>query len=449
MTDYQRIQAPTQNTGYAWMVVCILTLSYAFAFIDRQVLNLLVEPIKKGFELQDTQISLLQGLAFVSAYVLGGPIAGRMVDVSHRRNIIAVGVALWSVCTALCGLATSYGALFAARVGVGAAEACLMPAAWSLIADYFSREKLPRAMSLYLLGPYLGGGCALILGGMVVGAASKATVEFGPLGVLEPWRLVFVCAGLLGLVPVLLTLLIREPARQALNAAATTAERFTIGEIARFIWHGRAFYVAFFIGVAVLTIVLYAFQAWIPAFFSRRFSVSIRDIGFQYGMLVLLMGCLGVLSGPVIGRWLQRRGHRDFALRAPLIAAICVVPFAAMLPFCRSYAQALVSCAGVTYFCAMPLAMAASGLQLVTPNRMRGIVSAIYMFMISVVGVAIPPTVIALLTDRVFQDPAMVGWSLAIVCVASALIAAAVIARSLGAFRAALVAAETPTTEIA
>ena len=250
----------------------------------------------------------------------------------------------------------------------------------------------------------------------------------------------FLCAGLIGLLPVALSFLIREPARHAV--AASKVRDYTVGEALRRIWGGRSYYLAFFVGLSMLTVVLYAYQAWIPTFLSRRFGVAVRDIGVQYGALVLTTGCAGVLLGPALGRWLQRAGHQDYALRVSLLCAIGVVPLSVLLPFCPSYASALACAGGVTFLCAMPLAMAASALQLVTPNRIRGLVSSIYMFMISVLGVAIPPTLIALLTDRVFADPAMVGWSLAIVCAVSGVIAAWVIAASLKPFVAALGSSE-------
>ncbi|MNP58863.1 L-galactonate transporter [compost metagenome] len=136
-------------------MVYLLTFAYTVAFIDRQVLNLLVDPIKQDMFLSDVQISLLQGLAFMVAYVAFGPLFGRWVDTGKRRNVLVLGVALWSGFTVLCGMSQEYWQLFLARAGVGAAEACLAPAGWSLIADYFSRQRLPRAMSIFMLGPSL------------------------------------------------------------------------------------------------------------------------------------------------------------------------------------------------------------------------------------------------------------------------------------------------------
>ena len=207
--------ATVKDGAYAWYVVGMLTLAYAVGFIDRQILNLLVEPIKLDMTLTDTQISLLQGFAFTVAYVMMGPFFGRWIDIGNRRNILLVGVALWSLFTVLCGLSREYWQLFGARMGVGGAEACLLPAAWSILSDYFSKKKLPRAMSVLLMGPYLGGGLALIFGGLVLGAvAATGTTSLPLFGTLEPWQIAFIAVGVPGFAVALLMLTIREPARR-------------------------------------------------------------------------------------------------------------------------------------------------------------------------------------------------------------------------------------------
>ena len=162
-----------QDSHYAWYVVFLLTFAYTVAFIDRQVLNLLVDPIKLDLLLSDVDISFLQGFAFMSAYVICGPLFGRWADSGHRRNILIFGVTMWSVCTVLCGMANSFWELFLARAGVGAAEASLAPVAWSLIADYFTKPRLPRAMSIFLLGPSLVGGLPVAAGGRGVAFAAR------------------------------------------------------------------------------------------------------------------------------------------------------------------------------------------------------------------------------------------------------------------------------------
>lgn len=432
-----------QVSLYAWYVVFILTFCYTVAFIDRQVLNLLIEDVKADLLLSDVQLSLLQGLAFMGAYIAFSPLFGRWADTGHRRNILVFGVAAWSLFSMACGLANDYWTLFAARAGVGAAEACLAPAAWSLIADYFRRDQLPRAMSVYLMGPYIGGGMAMIAGGMVVGSMAGLTSAMPFLSGFAPWQMAFVVIGAPGLLLALALLSVREPARTVSGGAASgdarlDERRFSLREVAAFLWAGRAFYVRFYLGMSLIVIVLYALPAWMPAFLMRHFGVDTQTVGLQYGVLVLVMGSIGVLSGPVLDRWLSRRGHVDSPIRAAAIASVGSLVFSLAIPFSPNFPVALVVAAGGTFFYSLPQAMSAAALQLATPNRMRGVIASLYLFVLSVVGLGAAPTVVALVTDQVFGDPLKVGTSLAIVCAVASAGAAWLLFSSLPHYRRAL-----------
>lgn len=438
ITPTEAAFAPTgDRASYAWYVLFLLTFAYTVAFIDRQVLNLLVEDIKRDLLLTDTQLSLLQGIAFMGSYIVFSPWFGRWADVGNRRNILVFGVGTWSVFSAMCGFAENYWQLFLARAAVGAAEACLAPAAWSLIADYFNRERLPRAMSIYLMGPYIGGGLAMIAGGVVIG--SMATLrELAPVLVhMEPWQLTFVVIGFPGVLLALVLLTIREPMRGA-QTVGTRDRSFSMREVIAFLWEGRAFYVRFYLGMALIVIVLYALPAWMPSFLMRAHGADPTTVGLRYGVLVLIMGSVGVLSGPFVNRWLARRGHTDSPIRVAALASIGLVICAALLPLLPGFAGALVAAAGGTFFFSLPQAMSATALQLATPNRMRGIVASLYLFVLSVIGLGAAPTVVAVVTDRVFGDPAKVGLSLAVVCASSAAGAAALLFSALPHYRRAL-----------
>ena len=163
----------------AWTVVVLLLLAYAVSLIDRQVLSLLVQPIKASLDISDTQISLLHGLAFAIFYTMFGILIGRAVDKYNRRNIIVAGITLWCLATIACGLASSFAGLFIARMFVGVGEATLSPAAFSMIADYFPPERRARAMSVFSTGVFVGSGLALILGGAAIEATGQYSgIEF-------------------------------------------------------------------------------------------------------------------------------------------------------------------------------------------------------------------------------------------------------------------------------
>ena len=169
------------SVGYRWYVIFVLLLAQAFSFLDRMIMGLLVGPIRESFAISDTQYSLLAGLAFSLFYaVMGIPLA-RIADSRSRRNLIVWGIAVWSLMTALCGLARNFWTLFLARVGVGVGEAALGPAAYSMITDYFPRSTLARALSIYMLGVTIGSGFAYMLGGAVVAYVQTLDVISLPL----------------------------------------------------------------------------------------------------------------------------------------------------------------------------------------------------------------------------------------------------------------------------
>ena len=198
---------------YAWYVVSVLLIAQAFAFLDRMIMGLLVGPIRESFEISDTQFSLLAGLAFSLFYAVMGLPLSRIADKGNRRNLIAAGIGVWSLMTALCGLAKGYWSLFAARVGVGVGEATLGPAAYSMITDYFPKDVLARALSVYMIGVTLGSGLAYMLGSAVVSYVEGMDQIMLPLfGSMEGWQLTFVIIGLPGvLVSFLLLSTVKEP----------------------------------------------------------------------------------------------------------------------------------------------------------------------------------------------------------------------------------------------
>ncbi|MCY1266814.1 putative L-galactonate transporter [compost metagenome] len=415
----------TKDGTYAWYVVYLLTFAYTVAFIDRQVLNLVVDPIKLYMGLTDVQISLLQGLSFMMAYVAFGPIFGRWVDNGNRRNVLVLGVTLWSTFTILCGLSEEYWQLFIARAGVGAAEACLAPAGFSLIADYFSRKRLPRAMSIFMLGPSLGAGLALVAGGVVIGSAAALAEKFPFLSGLSTWQLTFVMVGAPGLILASLLLTIREPARGSLEGTASApVQHYSLRDVLRFFWLNRAFYVRYFVGMSLLAIVIYGFPTWMPAYLMRHFEVDAPTVGLRYGAQVLIIGAIGIYSGPWLERWLSSLGYKDSPVRCAMICAVLVFICCLAFPFANSYDSALTVAGFMNLFYALPWAVAASALQIATPNRMRGIAVSVFYFLISVFGLGIAPSIIAFITDHVLRDPAQVGLSLSIVCSVSALAAA-------------------------
>ncbi len=430
------IGSETEETFAGWYLIFVLTLAYTVSFVDRQVLNLLVGPIKADFGLDDTSLSLLQGLAFTVAYVVMSPIFGRLADTGNRRGILMFGICLWSIGTSFCGMARGYWQLFLARFGVGGAEACLTPAAWSIIADAFPPRMIPRAFSIYMMGPYLGGGLALIFGGLLLDAAEGWDLSGLPLlSTMKPWQLVFFFAGLPGLLIAGLLLFVREPKRRESTTTVKSRGRMSMKEVWAVFVQWRGFYGNFYTGMPLFIISLYAFPAWIPTILIRRFGVSAGQVGVQYGVAVLVTGSLGVLVSPWVAQWLGRMGRKDQLLFVALASAAAMVPLCVALYFANDYWTTLGIATIASFVYSMPQALSSSALQLATPNRMRGIAASLYVFAISVAGLSLAPTLVALITDYVFHDEQRVGESLAITCGIAALASTFFLARALPTYR--------------
>jgi MFS family permease len=407
-------QSSEPRLGYAWYVVLVLMIVNALSFIDRQILSLLVGPIKQDLGVSDARIGLLQGLAFAAFYTLLGLPMGRIADRRNRRNLIGAGVFFWSLMTALCALARSFSSLFLARLGVGVGEATLGPSAFSLIADYFPKERLGTALSIFSAGIFIGSGLALIVGGAVVSAVTGLPAVTVPLlGEIASWRLTFVIVGLPGLLVGLLVYTVREPLRRNLlqGAAGEVAHpslREVAGEV-KLRWRSVA-------GVALSqsahAMCVYALTAWAPTFFIRIFGWSPQRTGGTLGSLILVMGCVGMYAGGTLcDRW-QRMRIREAPLKVAVVSTIgagvcCCLALGIQRPVLT------VALLVPAYFClSMPVGSFYAALQLIFPNQLRGQVGALLIFTINVGGLIMGPWLVGALND--LWGAQMVGYSLAV-----------------------------------
>jgi len=197
---------------YAWYGLSVLVIVYMLNFIDRQILSILAEDVKRDLHLSDSDLGFLYGTAFGVFYALFGIPLGRLADTISRVRLMTIGLALWSTMTALSGLSRSGGQLAAARIGVGIGEATASPCAYSLLSDWFPKEKRATALAIYSSGLYLGGGLSLFIGGTIVESWNAAFPDGGPLG-LRGWQAAFMAVGLPGLMLALWVASLREPVR--------------------------------------------------------------------------------------------------------------------------------------------------------------------------------------------------------------------------------------------
>ncbi|MCA8900619.1 MAG: MFS transporter [Hyphomonas sp.] len=391
-----------------------LTLS----FLDRQMIAILVEPIKADLNISDTQIGLLQGLAFSMFYALMGLPIAKLADAKSRKNLVAGGIFLWSLMTCLSSTARNYTMLFLARIGVGVGEATLSPSTYSMLADYFPKEKLSGAMSVFQLGIFFGAGVAFVFGGFLIGyleGLDPATAPFFLRG--EPWRIAFVIAGLPGIVLALLIYFcVREPERRA-SPGESAGDTSIIGTL-KMLAAMRRSYWGLFGGFALHAIALNALLAWLPTVFIRTFDYAPHEAATIVGLSMFVFGAAGALSGGRLSDMLFRRGSDSAPLVVGVIAALGTALPLVLLMFGLLSKQAAPWVLGVClYFTAFPAGPGPAAVQLITPVRMRAKASALYLITLGLVGLTLGPLLPPLVSDHILHDDQQLAMGLAVVCI--------------------------------
>lgn len=429
----------------AWYMVIVMMLAYILSFIDRVVLGLLVGPIRADLGISETQMSLLYGFVFAVFYTgVGVPIAWA-IDRYNRRNIIAIGVAIWSAMTALCGVARGFVELALARIGVAVGEAVLSPATYSMAGDSFPEKRLGRALSVFVIGLPLGVGLALIIGGIVIKFVSTSPEYTLPIvGTIRAWQLTFLLVGAPGLLLALWILTIPEPVRRRREFQAGQA---SFADTLQFVSSHRAAYGALILGFSVLGMVMNVFQIWGVQYFVRELGLTLSQAGLRVGGAIAVFGTLGILTGGwLTDRW-RAAGHTDAAMRVGLTAALALVPFATTCTLLGQLTWSTLFLFPIGFFTAFSFGAGATAVVVLTPPAMRAQASAIYLLFINLIGIGLAPFLTAALTQYFFQSDLAVGKSSAIVAGSAAVIAALIFAWGLPHFRRA-VAATRPGTAV-
>ncbi|HWW64532.1 MAG TPA: MFS transporter [Sphingomonadaceae bacterium] len=398
---------PPERQG--WYAVSVIAVVTTFALLDQGIIGLLIQQIKTDFALTDTEAGLLLGPAFVIFYAFLGLPLSRYVDRANRTIIMSIGIFVWSIATAACSLASSFIALFLSRIMVGAGESINGPASYSIISDYFPRDKLPRAIATAQIGSVAGGGLSMLIGGSMIWIiANVGNPDLPIVGTLRPWQVVFLAVGLPGILVSLLMLTVKEPPRHGLRM-----DRPKVGfwKAMGYLWANFALFGPMFIGLTVGSLDQGS-RAWGAAFFERTYGWSPAQYGFTSGILSIILMLSGLYIGTKAVESMQKRGYDDAPMRLVIYCRLAAMPFAILMPLMPSPWLAL-AFSGVGM-----LTLGMSGpslnavLQIVSPNEIRGQVTALYLFIFFVVGSGLSPFVTGVVTDYVFTSPDDLRWSI-------------------------------------
>ncbi|HXP63955.1 MAG TPA: MFS transporter [Steroidobacteraceae bacterium] len=406
--------------SYAWGVLAILVATAIVSYTDRQVLSLLVDPVRHDLGITDTQISLLLGTAFAVIYGIAGIPFGLLADRTSRRNLIFFAVVVWSIGTVACGYSQSFGQLFAARIIVGLGESVLSPAAISLIGDYFPPSRRGMAVGCFLSGIAIGIGASILIGGGVLHLVDVGAMAGTPLADLAPWRMVLLLIGAPGLVWAMVILLIREPARRTAQSldtpqAGAPTRRAALSVVA-----------PIYLVVAMASLVDNAVGAWAPSLLIRNFGQDPAQVGVRLGILLTIAFGGGVLLGGWLSDLVGGHGHWMRKLGVCMVASLLIM----------LVSVALISSHMSVVMAAIPMYFALSGIVTACgfssildaiPNSRRGFAMALSFFLNVAVGAGLGPTSVALAGAHIFGATAGLGPAIAFVAGFGYLLAAAAI----------------------
>jgi predicted MFS family arabinose efflux permease len=356
----------------------LLIVAYTLNFIDRQIAGILAEPIKTDLGLTDSQLGWLGGTAFALFYtVLAIPIA-RYADRSDRSIVLTAGLALWSLATAVCGLAQNFTQLFLSRMSVGIGEAAGVAPAYSLLTDLYPAERRARAMALFSLGIPLGSALGVVFGGLIA-----AKVD---------WRIAFITLGIAGLVfAPIFKWGVRDPGHKHRDAGAS------VGEVFALISRKPSFWLMSF-AAGTGSLISYGLAFWIPSFLARSFHLELVDRSLIYGAIVLVGGVAGVWLGGVVGDRLKQARPSAYALVPTVTYGLCLPAFLLAFSSHSIVATAILFVIPTALSLAWlgPVIGAVNGL---VPAHMRATASAMFLFINNLIGLGLGTLVIGMISD--------------------------------------------------
>lgn len=407
---------PWPTPRQAWYGVTIFGLTVMTLFGSAALMGLLMQSIKVDLGLTDTEVSLLVGFASAAFMAVASLPISRLIDRFSRRMIIGVGLLAAGIGSALTGLANGFWQIFAARLFGGIGGAGNGPATYSLLADYFPPARLPKAIAFMNFGFTSGTGLALLLGGTLIAALSTMPDTTLPLiGTVRPWQLVFLVMAIPDLILALLMLTtVHEAPRRGrmLAAAGSQTRAVPIRSVLAHLWQHRDAFGPMFLGLALNSLAM-GTLAWAAPFYERTYGWSPAQYGIIQGFVYLLIAPMGLAFGGWLAEHWARRGRDDANMRVVVVAAVAHMPFAIAYALMPNPYLALAASSLNSVLVLIGAGPQNAALQTIVPNEMRGQVTALFLFLFTMIGSGVAPTVVALLTDFVFQDESRLRYSIA------------------------------------
>ena len=411
MTNSSASNYPPRRAGYSAVVV--MTLAQVFAFIDRQIPAMLVEPIKQDFSLNDSQIALLGGAAFSIFYAIMALPIGYAVDRYKRVNVLGTGIFVWSLMTTLAGLANSFGRLFGARIGVAVGEAVMAPVSVSLVSDYFPQNKQGKPMGIITAGVYIGIGATLIGGGYLIDYLTDiGGITIPGIGYFKPWQATFLVVGIPGILISIAAFMLHEPRR--LGLAQTPEKDSKSINIFSHLIKNKSTLIPMFAGLIFMALIFYSFTFWAPSMMVRTHGLSLTEVGFSLGIITIISSILGTISSGAVVDYLRSKGRTDAPIRTAMFACIFAMPAICLAPLVENVVAAW-TLIGIYLFFISSFApiglLAVSG---VSNNEVKGQMAAVHAFLMMAFGLSLGPQITAFFTDFILQDESKLGLAVSL-----------------------------------
>ena len=409
--EEEKTKYPSKRAGYS--AVAVMTLAQVFAFIDRQIPAMLVEPIKQDFNLNDSQIALLGGAAFSIFYAIMALPIGYAVDRYKRVNVLGSGILVWSLMTTFAGLANSFGRLFGARIGVAVGEAVMAPVSVSLVSDYFPQNKQGKPMGIITAGVYLGIGTTLIGGGYLIDYLTDIGGITVPLiGYFKPWQATFLVVGIPGILIAIAAFLLHEPKRLGLTAYETRDSESI--NIFSHLLENKSTLFPMFGGLIFMALIFYSFTFWAPSMMVRTYGLSLTEVGFTLGSITIIASILGTITSGTIVDYLRSKGHSDAPLRTGMYACIFATPAICFAPLVDSLFISWILIGIYLFFISSFAPIGLLAISGISGNEVKGQMAAVHAFLMMAFGLSLGPQITAFFTDFVLMDESKLGMAVAI-----------------------------------